>query len=173
MTVLVAYGTVSGSTAEIAQWIGAELATAGLDVSVRAVADVDDVARFEALVLGGAVYATGWHVDARQFAQHFGPAFEGRPVWIFSSGPLDHVTDDTDPPPGPQVRTAMRALGACEHVTFGGRLNEDARGWLGHVARRIAGEGHSGDFRDPDRVRAWARRVANEIKAARTRPQQP
>jgi menaquinone-dependent protoporphyrinogen oxidase len=168
MTVLVAYGTVGGSTAEIAEWIGAQMGDAGLDVSVRPVGDVDDVAGFEALVLGGAVYATGWHLDARRFAQRFGPAFTGRPVWVFSSGPLDHVTDDNDPPPGPQTKAAMRALDARGHVTFGGRLNEDAHGWLGHVARRIAGEGHGGDFRDPDRVRTWARRIAEEIKAART-----
>jgi hypothetical protein len=36
-------------------------------------------------------YATGWHVDARQFAQRFGPAFEGLPVWVFSSGPPDYT----------------------------------------------------------------------------------
>jgi menaquinone-dependent protoporphyrinogen oxidase len=57
----------------------------------------------------------------------------------------------------------MRAVHARGHVTFGGRLTEEARGWLGFVARRMAGEGHSGDFRNPERIRAWARGISREI----------
>jgi len=59
----------------------------------------------------------------------------------------------------------MRALHAHEHVTFGGRLSAEAHGWLGFITRRMASEGYGGDFRNPQRVRAWARRVAAEIKS--------
>ena len=66
-----------------------------------------------------------------------------------------------------QAEAAMEALGARGHVTFGGRLTEEARGWLGFVARRMAHEGHGGDFRNPERIRAWARDIAEEIRAQR------
>ncbi|HEU4421703.1 MAG TPA: flavodoxin domain-containing protein [Pilimelia sp.] len=170
MTVLVAYGTMYGSTAEIAGWIAEEMRAAGFDVDVRPAAAVDDVDGYEALILGGAMYAAGWHVEARKFAKRFGLAFAGRPVWLFSSGPLDHSADEVDLPPSPYAKTAMHELRARGHVTFGGRLSDDARGWLGLVARRMAREGHSGDFRNPDRVRAWARDIAAHIQSVESRP---
>ncbi|MEU4689882.1 flavodoxin domain-containing protein [Actinoplanes sp. NPDC023714] len=166
MTVLVAYATSGGSTAEIAGWIAEELRAAGLETRVLAAADVDDVGGYEALVLGAAMYAGGWHTDARAFAQRFAGGFAGRPVWLFSSGPLDHTADDTDLPPNHQAAVAVRLLGAREHVTFGGRMSAEAHGWLGFLARRMAQEGHAGDFRNPPRIRAWARGVAAEITAA-------
>jgi menaquinone-dependent protoporphyrinogen oxidase len=167
MTVLVAHATRAGSTAEIADWIAEELRTAGLEVRVLAAGEVDDVADYEALVLGAAMYAAGWHADARAFARRFTGRFAGCPVWLFSSGPLDHTADHTDLPPNHQALAAMQLLGARGHVTFGGRLTAEAHGWLGFVARRLKHEGHGGDFRDPARIRAWARGVAAEIRAAR------
>jgi menaquinone-dependent protoporphyrinogen oxidase len=163
MTVLVAYATVGGSTAEIAEWIADELQAAGLDTRLSPAAEVEQVGGYEALVLGGAMYAAGWHVDARKFAKRFGRDFAGRPVWLFSSGPLDDSADAGDLPPSPQVEIAMRALRAVGHTTFGGRLTEEAHGWLGLVARRMASEGHAGDFRNPQRVRAWARSIAHDL----------
>ncbi|GAA3341757.1 flavodoxin domain-containing protein [Amorphoplanes nipponensis] len=167
MTVLVAYGTTGGSTAEIAGWIDEELRAAGLDTRLLSAGAVDDVEGYEALVLGAAMYAAGWHNDARKFAKHFEGRFAGRPVYLFSSGPLDHTADDTDLPPNHQAEVAMQLLQAREHVTFGGRLTDEAHGWLGFVARRLEHDGHTGDFRNPERVRAWARHVAAEITAAR------
>jgi menaquinone-dependent protoporphyrinogen oxidase len=165
MTVLVAYGSTGGSTAEIADWIGAELRAAGLDVRVQSAADVTDVAGYDALILGGAMYAGGWHADARAFAKRFEGRFAGRPVWLFSSGPLDDSADD-ESPPSHQAEVAMRLLDARGHATFGGRMTAEARGWLGFLARRMAREGHAGDFRDPPRIRAWSRDVAAAITAA-------
>jgi len=163
MTVLVAYGTTGGSTAEIAGWIAEELSAAGLDVRLLAAGAVNDVAGYDALVLGAAMYASGWHADARKFAKRFAGRFAGRPVWLFSSGPLDHTADDADLPPNHQAEVAMRLLQGRAHVTFGGRMTAEAHGWLGFVARRLEREGHSGDFRNPERIRAWAREVAAEI----------
>jgi menaquinone-dependent protoporphyrinogen oxidase len=166
MTVLVAFGTTNGSTGEIAGWIGAELVAAGLVVEVRPAAEVRDVDGYEAVVLGAAMYMAGWHRDARAFAHRFAGQFAPRPVWLFSSGPLDRSAEEGEVPPSPQAESAMHALQACGHVTFGGRLSPDAHGWLGFVARRMATEGHGGDFRNPERVRAWARQIAVDIRAA-------
>jgi menaquinone-dependent protoporphyrinogen oxidase len=165
MTVLVAYGTKGGSTAEIAEWIGDELRSAGLAAEVRPAGEVSDVSAYDAFVLGAAVYAAGWHNDARQFAHRFADTIPPRPVWLFSSGPLDASADETDIAPVPQAATAAHALKARGHVTFGGKLTGEARGWLGWIARRMAKEGHGGDFRNPARIRRWARGIAEEIHA--------
>ncbi|GAA3207144.1 hypothetical protein GCM10020256_02630 [Streptomyces thermocoprophilus] len=64
----------------------------------------------------------------------------------------------------PGVRRIMDRVGAREHVTFGGCLEEGAKGW---VARMILKDGKGGDFRDFGRIEAWAARVAGELTGAR------
>ena len=165
MAVLVAYATMNGSTAEIAEWIGDELRAAGLTVDIRRAADVADVAGYDAVILGGSIYMSGWHVQARQFVHRFADGLTARPVWLFSSGPLDLSAEETELEPIPQVASAMRAAHARGHITFGGRINEESQGWLGYVAQRMARAGEGGDFRNPQRVRGWARKVAAELAA--------
>ena len=163
MKILVAYGTTGGSTGEIAEWIGAELRTAGFAVDVRSATDVTDVGGYDVVILGAAVYMSGWHKDTRRFAHRFADELVRRPVWLFSSGPLDASAEQTDLAPVPQAESAIHALRARGHITFGGRLSDEAHGWLGLISRRMAHDGHGGDFRNPERVRAWARSVAAEL----------
>src|SRR3982751_2220686 len=98
MRILVAYGTTSGSTGEIAEWIGEEL-RAGFAVDVRPAGEVQDLDGYDAVVLGAAVYMAGWHQDARRFAHRFADELVRRPVWLFSSGPLDASAERTDVAP--------------------------------------------------------------------------
>ncbi|GAB7044768.1 MULTISPECIES: flavodoxin domain-containing protein [Catenuloplanes] len=166
MTVLVAYASVTGGTAEIAEWIADELRATGLDAHSVPAGAVPDIAPYEAVVLGSALHMSGWHADARRFAQRFGPVLAGRPAWVFSSGPLEDAGVCAAVPPCTQAVNAMRMMGTRDHATFGGRLSEEAHGWLGFVSRRMAASGHGGDFRDPARVRAWAREIAGAVQTA-------
>lgn len=163
MRVLVAYGTTGGGSGEIAGWIAEELCAAGLEVDRAEAGEVADLTGYAAVVLGSGVYAAGWHAGARKFVHRFAGQFGGRPVWLFSSGPLDTSADDGPLPPGRHAEEAMRRLPAREHVTFGGRMTSEAHGWLGHLAGLLAREGHAGDFRNPERVRAWARDIAADL----------
>jgi menaquinone-dependent protoporphyrinogen oxidase len=163
--VLVAYGSTGGGTEEIAGWIATELQVAGLEVRLAPAAEITDVSAYEALVLGSAVYATGWHTECRRFAQRFAGRFADRPAWLFSSGPLDTSADDAPLPPGRHAAEALHSLPAREHVTFGGRMTGEARGWLGLLGQQLAHQGHAGDFRNPPRVRSWARDLAAQVHA--------
>jgi menaquinone-dependent protoporphyrinogen oxidase len=134
MTVLVAAASEHGATAEIAAWIGAGLAANGVDVDVRRVDAVDDVARYDAFVLGSAVYLGQWLKTARRFVDDHAGDLAGRPTWLFSSGPIVG-----DPPP-PDDPAAMRAgLVRCAHAT-------------------------EGDHRDRAAVDEWAAEIARELK---------
>jgi len=164
MNVLVAYGTMGGGTGEIAAWIAEEMRAAGLTVDLSPADEVTDVGPYEAVILGSAVYATGWQSGARHFVRRFAGRFADRRVWLFSSGPLDDSAEHGPLAPVHHAEVALRELPAAEHITFGGRMTMQAHGWLGRVARQLAREGHAGDFRNPDRVRAWARGVAAEIR---------
>jgi menaquinone-dependent protoporphyrinogen oxidase len=165
MTVLVAYGTTNGSTGEIARWVGDELRAAGVPTEVRPAATVEDVTGYQAVVLGGAVYAAGWHHDARRFAHRFAAQLATLPVWLFSSGPLDDSAEQGEVPPVPQVDAVLQAVGARGHATFGGRISDEAHNWLGLEGHRLAEAGHGGDFRNPARIRGWAREIAEAVRA--------
>jgi menaquinone-dependent protoporphyrinogen oxidase len=90
-------------------------------------------------------------------------ALIARPVFFFSSGPLDGSATQNDIPPTAQVKKLMGRVGATEHATFGGRLPADAKGFpASAMAKHL-----SGDWRDPEQVRAWARRLAASLGAAK------
>ncbi|GHA03001.1 flavodoxin domain-containing protein [Streptomyces purpurascens] len=158
--VLVAYGTTNGSTAEIAEAIAEVLRKDGLSVDALPARSVPSAEPYDAVVVGGGLYAGRWHKDARRFVRRHGKVLAERPLWFFSSGPLDPSASERDIPPVPGVRKAMVRLDAREHVTFGGCLREGAKGW---VARMIVRNGKGGDFRDFDQIKAWAARIGQEL----------
>ncbi|WP_316783633.1 flavodoxin domain-containing protein [Streptomyces sasae] len=160
-TVLVTYGTRNGSTAHIAESIADTLREKGLTVETMEAASVPFVTRYDAVVIGGALYAGRWHKDARTFVRRHRNDLAERPVWFFSSGPLDTSASGQDIPPVRGVRHAMDELHARGHATFGGCLDTDADGWL---ARRILHSGKGGDFRDFEAVEAWAAGIAGELE---------
>ncbi|WP_405595470.1 flavodoxin domain-containing protein [Streptomyces sp. NBC_01410] len=155
-TVLVAYGSKKGSTAEIAQFIASILRDEGVKADARPAAQVCDIRPYEAVVLGGALRMGRWHRDARRFARRHRHALAGRPLWLFSSGPLDPSALERDIPAVRGVRQVERRLGALEHVTFGGRPTDGARG---RIARAILEE-DGDDCRDFKRIALWAESIA-------------
>ncbi|MFF9817773.1 flavodoxin domain-containing protein [Streptomyces sp. NPDC014006] len=162
--VLVTYGTTNGSTARIADTVADVLRKEGLTVETAPAGTVRDVTPYDAVVAGGALYAGRWHKDARRFVRRNRRALSERPVWLFSSGPLDPSASERDIPPVPGVRRIMDRLDAREHVTFGGCLEEGAKG---RVAGMILRGGKGGDFRDFARIEEWAARVAAEMRGVR------
>ncbi|MCT9931201.1 flavodoxin domain-containing protein [Planotetraspora sp. A-T 1434] len=157
--VLVAYGSKRGSTAEIAEWIGAALREEGHQVDVLSADAAVDARGYDAVILGGAVYMGSWHRDARRFARRHEKTLQSSSVWMFSSGPLDRSAEEKDIPPVRKAAKWMARLGAIGHMTFGGRLAADARGFpASAMARTMAG-----DFRNPEQVRAWAKSVAGQL----------
>ncbi|WP_030610315.1 flavodoxin domain-containing protein [Streptomyces fulvoviolaceus] len=165
VNVLVAYGTTNGSTARIAEAVAAVLRKEGFTSEALPAAAVTRVTPYDAVVVGGALYAGRWHKDARRFLRRHGKDLAGRPLWLFSSGPLDASAAERDIPPVPGLKRAMTRLDARGHVTFGGCLEEGAKGL---VARMILRDDKGGDFRDFGLIEEWAARIAKELAAKKT-----
>ncbi|MEU6526805.1 flavodoxin domain-containing protein [Streptomyces sp. NPDC046924] len=159
-TVLVTYGTTNGSTAGIAEAVADVLRKGGLTVEILPARSVASVASYDAVVVGGGLYAGRWHKDARRFVRRYRRDLAKRPVWLFSSGPLDATASQRDIPPVPGVQKAVVELDARGHVTFGGCLEEGAKGW---IARMILRDGKGGDFRDFTAIETWAAHVADAL----------
>jgi flavorubredoxin len=64
-TALVTYASKRGSTREVADAAAATLRKDGIHVDVRPAGDVSDVAKYDAVVLGAALYMGRLHGDAR------------------------------------------------------------------------------------------------------------
>ncbi len=160
--VLVAYASKMGSTAEIAEWIAAVLRAAGLEATAESARDITDVTAFDAVILGSALYAAHWQRDANRFVTRHGPALKDRPVWLFSSGPLDRRLAAADLPIAPQAAEVTAMLEPRGHRTFGGRLEPDAPG----VDPQVLATHPIGDFRDRTVISDWAASIAAELLEA-------
>ncbi len=160
--VLVAYAGRNGGTRQIAEVVAAELDAAGLSVDVRDAADVASVDDYAAVVVGSALYYHRWCKEAVRLLERHARALSERPVWLFHSGPCG--------PGAPIVQVSLPAkvallaarIDAERTVTFGGRL--DPATVHGLIPRLLASGQRAGDFRDWDRIRAWARDVGRRVR---------
>ena len=162
MKVLVVYGSKRAGTAGLAEMLGVDLRARGFAVGVEDAAAMPPVSDYDAVVVGGALYAGRWHADARRFVKRNARELRRRPVFLFSSGPLDDSASDEDLPPTRQVRKLMQRVGAEDHKTFGGRLESDAAGFAAHAMAKE----HAGDWRDSSEVNHWAAHLAAALHGA-------
>lgn len=161
MTVLVTAASRHGSTDEIARIIAGMLDDAGLDALVRDPETVDGVERFEAIVIGSAVYMGGWLAPAIEFIERFGPTLAERPVWLFSSGPIG---EPPKPDGDPRHIEAMRAAtNAVDHRIFAGRLVRSELGIRERIAVNAVGAA-DGDFRAWMDIAEWAQGIATHLR---------
>lgn len=164
---LVSAGSKHGATAEIAARIARALERGGCRVIEERPDDVGDLHRFDAIVLGSAVYAGRWTSDAMGLAQRLGAMDRPVPTWIFSSGPVgDPPKPDEDPVDAAEVR---QLTGARDHELFAGKIDRSSLS-LGEKAIVIALRAPEGDFRDWDAIDQWGDALAAEIQTHAVRP---
>lgn len=162
MRVLVTWGSKRGGTEGIARTVAQTLRQEGFEVVRLAAGRVSRATSFDAAIVGGALYANRWHPAARRFVARQQEALQRVPVWFFSSGPLDETAERRTIEPTGQVQVLMERVGARGHATFGGRLSPDARGFHASAMAKK----HAGDWRNPERVRAWASEIARALPTA-------
>lgn len=156
--VLVSAASEYGSTAEIAARIGEVLAEDGCSVVITPPEEVGDIASFDAIVLGSAVYMGRWRKDARKLAERIDG--QGIPVWLFSSGPLGDPPHPVEDPV--DVADILRATSAEEHVLFAGKADKSLMGFADRAVLNAV-KAPEGDFRDWDGIAGWAERIARHL----------
>jgi menaquinone-dependent protoporphyrinogen oxidase len=166
MKFLVAYGSKRGGTEGLAAMVGGALRARGVDADVVAARKAGAVDGYDGVIVGGALYASHWHRDARRFVRRHRKELSTSPVWLFSSGPLDDSAPRIEIEPVKQVRQAMDAVGARGHVTFGGRLSPDAKGFPASAMAK----NRAGDWRDPEHVTRWVVSLVDELERAGAAP---
>lgn len=172
MRILVAYASKHGATAGIAERIGRSLELAGHQVEVRSVDHVHDAGQYDAFVIGSATYLGHWRKEATEFVRRLGKAANGRPAWLFSSGPIGTSSTDAQ---GRDVRSAaepkelpelLAALAPRGHRVFFGALASKKLGLAERAMRKLPAARDmlpEGDFRDWEDIDSWADAIAGEL----------
>jgi menaquinone-dependent protoporphyrinogen oxidase len=165
MTVLVAFASKRGSTAEIAETIAATLRREGLGVCLERAEDVQSLEGYDAVVLGSAVYMKRWRGDARHLLKKHRKALRQMPFWVFSSGPVgDPSKDNPDWMEPPKIVEKVEELGGRGHVVFGGCLPAEPQGLM----EKSMVEGTAKEFRDRrdwTEIREWTCEIAAALVA--------
>ena len=169
MRVLVAAGSRHDGTREIAEAIANGLTRRGVEAEARGVDQIADLAGFDAVVVGSAIYMGRWLKTAREFVSEHEVELSSLPVWLFSSGPLgppDHLIPAGESADAEQLIDLVRARG---HRVFAGRLERASVGFAERAAAKAV-HAPEGDCRDWDAIDGFAGEIASQLtleKAAR------
>lgn len=152
--ILVAYGTVSGSTAEVAQAIADEMGKDGVQVDVSPVEDVKNITGYDAVVLGTAVRMFHILPKTRRFLRRHRKGLPKVPVGYF----LVCLTMGEETPENIQKATdyakpMIKIKAPVSLGLFGGCVNhEKMTDIFGKSMRSVPEQDH----RDWENIRTWA-----------------
>lgn len=146
MKVLIAYTTRRDSTREVAEKIGEILKSKGMEVNVSNVAEVSDISSYNAAVIGAPVMRFRFLPPAKKFVKSNKEALSKIPVAYFSLG----ITMKEDTPKRRErmmkkLKVVTRQVEPVDVGLFGGKYQ-------------------GRDYRDWDKITAWAEGLAEKIK---------
>jgi menaquinone-dependent protoporphyrinogen oxidase len=184
--ILVAYATMAGSTAEVAQVVGEELANSGFQVDVLPIGVIKDLKDYDGVVVGGPMIM-GWHRGASRFLKRHRKAFKRIPLAVFvtamsltrtSDMTLDGtpvcVDENLPKPPVKEghltfkegyatlsnyLRPVIRAAHPAKPASigiFGGRLEYGRLKWWAVLFAMLVIQAPAGERRNWAVIRAWA-----------------
>jgi menaquinone-dependent protoporphyrinogen oxidase len=184
--ILVAYATMAGSTVDVAQAVGEEIAKSGVQVDVLPLGEVKDLAAYNGVVVGGPMIVN-WHRAASSFLKRHRAALRRIPLAVFVTAmsltqtgetSVDGVPVSVDEklPKPPEIegylkfkeryarlanyiRPILRAVRPVKPVSiglFGGRLEYGRLKWWAVLFVMLIVQAPAGDRRNWAAIRSWA-----------------
>jgi menaquinone-dependent protoporphyrinogen oxidase len=169
MRVLVTAASKHGATEEIAERIGAVLAAHGVEVEVKNLEDVRELAGYEAVVVGSGIYLGKWLKEARRFVEVHAAELAQRPTWLFASGSImgdPPVGDDPNAMGAGLIERLVETTQARELKLFAGKLDLSKLGLAEKASVRMA-HASEGDYRDWQAIDDWAAAIAQQLQQGR------
>ena len=153
-TILVAFASKGGATAEIAEWIGDALRRGGATAEVLRADEVLSLEGFDAVVVGGPLYMGKVLKPVPAFFSRHRAALASVPVALFVSG---GSLGKNDPDAEQKARAAADAAANDVPVAavglFGGRVSSRNVPLIGRFLKNAMPEE---DTRDRAAIEAWA-----------------
>jgi menaquinone-dependent protoporphyrinogen oxidase len=166
MTVLITAASAHGATGEIAARIGTDLAAQGLEVELKNPDEVEELSRYDAFVVGSAIYLGQWLKPAKSFVERHADELSRRPTWLFSSGPIVGDPPTAEPADAAKGDLLAESVHAREHKVFAGKLDKSELNWCEKIAVRCA-HAREGDYRNWQAIDNWAATIARELQHRR------
>ena len=184
--VLVAYATMAGSTVDVAQAVGEEIAKSGLQVDILPIGEIKDLQAYDGVVVGGPMIM-GWHRAALSFLKKNREAFRQIPLVVFVTAISLTQTGETSVDGVPvyvdeklpklpknedrlnfneryarlsnYLRPILKATLPVKPVSigvFGGRLEYGRLKWWAVLFVMLIIQAPAGDRRNWSAIRSWA-----------------
>ena len=184
--ILVAYATMAGSTVDVAQAVGEEIAKSGLQVDILPISEIKDLQVYDGVVVGGPMIM-GWHRVALRFLKKNRDAFQHIPLAVFVAAISLTQTGETSVdgvpvyvdeklPKLPEnedrlnfreryarlskyLRPILQATRPVKPVSigvFGGRLEYGRLKWWAVLFVMLIIQAPAGDRRNWSAIRSWA-----------------
>jgi menaquinone-dependent protoporphyrinogen oxidase len=191
--ILVAYATMAGSTAEVAEVVCEELEKSGLQVDVRPLDEVKNLEAYDGVVVGGPMIM-GWHRAARGFLRKHRRAFQRIPLAVFVlamsltetgetsvDGVPVYLDENLPKPPLKEgalnyreryarlsnylrpIIKATRPAKPASIAVFGGRLEYGRLKWWAVIFAMLVIQAPAGDKRNWPAIREWAEGLQAEF----------
>lgn len=161
ISILLAYASRFGSTQEVAETIAATLREGSLKVDLQPMQEVKSLDRYDAIVLGAAIYNAKWNADAHQFVMQHQDALSQLPVAIFTLGPLS-PSDAAKRNSRRQLDSELAKYPWLKPVAveiFAGKYDPSKPG-MGFFDKFVPAR----DLRNWDAIRAWAKALSAQLQ---------
>lgn len=161
--ILVAFDSPLGSTAEVARFIGDILVKDGVSVDVKSVSQVDNLAAYDGVIIGGAIRYDKWSSGVVSFTKLHHRTLQRMPVAFF----LTCLTL-AKPSPTAERKANSYADQICNLYPnvrpnsvgkFAGVLNFSLAPWYIRQLLRVLSivtKVKEGDYRDWEAIRIWS-----------------
>jgi menaquinone-dependent protoporphyrinogen oxidase len=170
--VLIAYATVHGSTAEVAERMKPVFEKQGFDVTTANVKDLTSVEGYDAYVIGSPIYAGMWLTEISHFLSDYSSVLATKPSYLWIMGIRVLEADGKEHALQYYVHQHdLQRVGVKDVGVFAGKLNLDEIDWNERWTLSIRYDGKempgtfNDDYRNWDEITAWAEKVAGEIKS--------
>jgi menaquinone-dependent protoporphyrinogen oxidase len=192
--ILVTYATMAGSTADVAQAVGDEIAESGLQVDVLPINEIKDLGAYDGVVVGGPMIM-GWHRAALRFLRKHRGELERIPLALFVTaisltetgetnvdGVPVYIDEELPKPPQSKERLnfreryarlsnylgpILRAAHPIEPLSigiFGGRLEYGRLKWWAVLFVMLIIQAPARDRRNWTAIRSWAAELPNAFQ---------
>jgi menaquinone-dependent protoporphyrinogen oxidase len=164
MKALVVYGSKNGSTKGIAEEIYSVLLDERFETQLMdAKEEIKNIGQYDLIVIGSSLYLRNWLKEPAEFVRENQAVLKTRSVWLFSSGLRSENPRSLNPKIVSEFRATINPRG---HQFFSGSLEPEKLGLLHRFFLRtpvIRSVFPTGDFRNWNEIRSWARSIARSF----------
>lgn len=162
--ILIAYATRTGSTAEVAKVISQVLTARGFTPTLKLVKEKTSIEGYNAVVLGSPIRMGVWLPEMLEFIGSNQAELNRIPTALFTVHILNAGNDDASRAARKAYTDPLRKMiTPVDEAFFAGAIDFDKLSFLNRARTRLM-VGDSGlkigDFREWDKVRAWAKDIS-------------